>query len=78
MDTVIFTIKSGDGRELMDIEASFHITAQELAASLENYMGEKIDFLFAEPLGRRLSFEETLGEAGVWEGSCLIVEAGGV
>lgn len=75
MDTVIVTIKSPEGKQLMDLEVPFNITAEELAASLANYMGVKsIRTLWVEPLHRALSSSETLKEAGVWEGSYLIIE----
>lgn len=77
MDMVIVTIKSPEGRQLMDIEVPFNIAAQELAAALANYMGiPGIRTLWAEPLHRALVYNETLKEAGVWEGSYLIIEPG--
>lgn len=74
MDMVIVTIKSQEEKQLMDIEIPFDITAEELAASLANYMQLKeIKGLWAEPLHRELLKKETLKEAGVWEGSYLIL-----
>ena len=74
MDMVIVTIKSQEEKQLMDIEIPFDITAEELAASLTNYMQLKeIKSLWAEPLHRELLKKETLKEAGVWEGSYLIL-----
>lgn len=75
MDMVIVTIKSQEGKQLMDIEVPFDITAEELAASLANYMQVKeIKGLRAEPLNRVLLNNETLKEAGVWEGSHITIE----
>lgn len=75
MDMVIVTIKSQEGKQLMDIEVPFDITAEELATSLANYMQVKeIKGLRAEPLKRVLLNHETLKEAGVWEGSHIIIE----
>ena len=75
MDTVIITIKSFDGKQLMDLEVPFDITSEELANLLSNYMQiESIKGLWAESLKRELYKDETLKEAGVWEGSCITID----
>ena len=75
MDTAIITIKSQEGKPLMDLEIPFDMTAGELANILSNYMQMKsIQGLWAEPLHRELAGDETLKEAGVWEGSYIILQ----
>ena len=75
MDTVIITIKSFDGKQLMDLEVPFDITSEELANLLSNYMQiDSIKGLWVDSLKRKLYKDETLKEAGVWEGSCITID----
>ncbi len=75
MDTAILTIKSCEGKQLMDLEVPFNITSDELAQLLANYMQiYTIKGLWVDVLKRRLHKDETLKEAGVWEGSCIVID----
>jgi len=75
MDTAILTIKSFEGKQLMDLEVPFDITSDELAQLLANYMQiESIKGLWVDSLKRNLTKGETLKEAGVWEGSYITID----
>lgn len=75
MDTVILTIKSCEGKQLMDLEVPFDITSEEFAQLLASYMQvESISSLWVDSLKRKLLKGETLKEAGVWEGSYITID----
>lgn len=74
MDTVIVTIKSFEGKQLMDLEVPFDITSDELEQLLASYMQmDSIKGLWVDALNRNLYKGESLKEAGVWEGSYITI-----
>jgi hypothetical protein len=75
MDTVILTIKSFEGKQLMDLEVPFDITSEELAQSLASYMQlPNVKGLWVDSLKRKLYKGESLKDAGVWEGSFITID----
>lgn len=80
MDRVIVTVRCQDSRQLYDIEMPANIPANKLAVKIKELV-ESVDINFTdseydykinvEGLGRDLENDESLAEAGVWDGSII-------
>lgn len=81
MERVIVTVKREGEARVRDLEVPAEVEAQRLvdliAAALRwqtDAAGQRLAYeLEAQPLGRRLAPCETLADAGVWDGSWLVL-----
>ncbi len=81
MERVIVTVKREGEARVRDLEVPAQVEAQRLvdliAAALRwqtDPAGQRLAYqIEAQPLGRRLAPTETLEDAGVWDGSWLVL-----
>lgn len=80
MESVIVTIKSCDGSRYYDMQLPANMPAKALSGKilslLRNYDPEFVrqvrgHSINAESIGRYLDDDETLEEAGIWDGSII-------
>ncbi len=77
MERIIVTLRSEDGQEL-DLEVPRDVCADDLVRELVLAFGLSGHFqVFADPPHRLLAPQETLAQAGVWDGARLTLTAGG-
>ena len=82
MDSVIVTVKSSECSHIFDVEMPLDLSANILVEKILVLINSfdscftRLDIkyrIYIEHLGRVLDDDETLEEAGVWEGSTLIL-----
>ncbi|GAE86935.1 EsaB/YukD family protein [Acetivibrio straminisolvens] len=81
MNNVIVTVKCKNKKETRDLELPTDIPAKHLSSLIAYALRLDDDLtsvtskfhLYAEPLGRVLRDDETLEDAGVWDGSTLTI-----
>lgn len=74
----IVSVRLDDGGEAHDVEVPVNIPSALLGAAIAAALGwpEQAYAVWAEPPGRALAGDETLADAGAWEGAQLVLRAG--
>jgi hypothetical protein len=85
MERVIVSVQLDDDGEVRDLELPAEIEAARLAELIARALGWTADLagqstryeIEAQPLGRALKPSESLADAGVWDGSILVLRPTG-
>lgn len=78
MESVIVTVKRQGEAQVRDLEVPLDITAGELAQQMAAAFGWSSDYqVYAAPPERVLPPQETLLQAGVWDGAWLVFQPAG-
>jgi hypothetical protein len=78
-DRAIVTVQLDGTAETHDVEVPVNVPAAGLGAAIADALGWSLQAyaVWAEPPGRALADDETLADAGAWEGAHLILLTGG-